>query len=252
VGHVGSRLRALWRDPWQSGGFRDEGTALLHYALFAAALCAWLASLGIRRVVLTATATGVAMAVALEATQLMIQSRMPGALDALVRTAGVLAGAALWATGRRSRSSMGWMCLLIVATAASAATQMLSPFEVADVRRPFGWLPFMGYYENNWFPAVSHVIELTLLYFPLGFCIGWVLGRPRLAAAAALGVTLLVCAPIEYFQGWIVGRYPDITDVAFSFAGAWLGTVVSIRGAEAFERTLADARDRAQVRTQVI
>jgi VanZ family protein len=40
-----------------------------------------------------------------------------------------------------------------------------------------------------------------------------------LAAAMAM--------PIEYFQGWIVGRYPDVTGVLLAMlgaaAGAWAG-----------------------------
>jgi VanZ family protein len=39
----------------------------------------------------------------------------------------------------------------------------------------------------------------------------------------ALLATFLIAAPIEYAQGWVIGRYPDITDVALSLAGAWLG-----------------------------
>jgi VanZ family protein len=45
--------------------------------------------------------------------------------------------------------------------------------------------------------------------------------------AAAMLLAAAMAMPIEYFQGWIVGRYPDVTGVLLAMlgaaAGAWAG-----------------------------
>ena len=122
----------------------------------------------------------------------------------------------------------------------SAAISLLSPFELADKRQPFGWFPFLGYFGNNWFPAVSHVIEITLIYFPFGFAMR-VARLNQQAVRAALLLVVVAAVGIEYAQSWFVGRYPDVTDVAFSALGGVLGSWFGGRGAQLFERARASA-----------
>jgi VanZ family protein len=239
VGSVAHKVHALQHDVWQYGGLTDEGIAVIHYVLVAVAACAWLDTLGVRRAAAGTILVGVPLAAGLEASQIAISSRMPGLEDALVRAAGVLLGAVLWRVGRGVRASGVWLALLVVATAAAAAMANLSPFTLAPQYRTFGWLPFMGYYAHTTFDTVSHVIELWLLYFPLGFVTAVVVARPTRAVLTAVLVTVAIAAPIEYGQGWIVGRYPDITDIAMSALGGWLGAWVGTRGATLFDRTAA-------------
>jgi VanZ family protein len=68
---------------------------------------------------------------------------------------------------------------------------------------------------------------LVLLYFPLGFCLAvWSRSDGRRWLPVAL-IALAIAAPVEYLQGWIVGRFPDASDVAVSLGGAltgaWMG-----------------------------
>ena len=51
----------------------------------------------------------------------------------------------------------------------SVLTDSIRLFEVAPAYAPFSWLPFQGYYGFTTFQTLSHVMELWLLYFPLGF-----------------------------------------------------------------------------------
>jgi VanZ family protein len=118
--------------------------------------------------------------------------------------------------------------------------QLLSPFSVSPEYRPFVWVPFLGQYANTTTETLSHTFELVLLYFPLGFVLaasrvqpGFHPGIPAYAAppprvyAAAMLLAAAMAMPIEYFQGWIVGRYPDVTGVLLAMlgaaAGAWAG-----------------------------
>jgi glycopeptide antibiotics resistance protein len=223
VGIVSGHVRAFVREPWQFTGLRDEGIVVLIASLFAMALAAYLMALGERHAGRKAMALGIAVVCALESAQVVLGSRMPGLWDAGVGSAGVIIGTALWALSKRIIWPQLWQGLLIAMTILAVALQMLSPFERAAAYRGFSWFPFLGYYTRTTFETVSHVIELALAYFPLGFCL--VLGAEsrRRAMIVAFTLTVLISAPIEYLQGWVVGRYPDISDVGLSLMGAWIG-----------------------------
>jgi VanZ family protein len=229
TGTVATKVRSLQGNLWQFTGLRDEGTSLMLAAFFATTLASYLSVLGERRVGSKTAALGVGSVFLLEASQLFIGSRMPSLWDALVSSIGVVIGAVLWSVAARIIWPRLWLIVLIMLTAGSAALQMLSPFEIAAQYHAIGWFPFFGYYSHTTFETLSHVIELLLLYFPLGFWIAMSGERPASKVTAgkpvllALALTLLIAAPIEYLQGWVVGRYPDLTDVALSLAGAWIG-----------------------------
>ncbi|HKV98480.1 MAG TPA: VanZ family protein [Vicinamibacterales bacterium] len=226
VGTVVSKARSFVRDPWQMGVLTDEGIAFLHYGLFGVATCLWLAAIGRTRAAMSAAVIGAAAAFGLEGSQLFITSRMPGLEDALVRAAGALVGAAAGTLLPR-RSGRGlWLAGFVIATAAAAAMQQLSPFTIAPAYRPFGLMPFLSDYVHTTFETLSHVIELVLLYAPIGFLMRRTIRSPGRALAAALVCTLVIAAPVEYLQGWVVGRYPDLTDIGLSLAGGWLGVRV--------------------------
>ncbi|MES1254091.1 MAG: VanZ family protein [Acidobacteriota bacterium] len=242
VGSVARKLRALRWNVWQYTGFGDEGISIVHYALFSVACCAWLRALRVRRPGLTTIAIGVPVAFLLEASQLGVSSRMPGLEDAVVEAAGVVIGAMLWRAAQRVQAPWAWLGLLVIATAAAAAMEILTPFELAAERHLFNWLPFMGYYAYTTFQTLSHVLELWLLYFPLGFGFAVMARQPARAIAAAAVVGCAIATPLEYGQGWIVGRFPDVTDIAMSVVGACLGAWVGTRGAEMFGGLVSSLR----------
>jgi len=223
VGVVTGHVRAFVQEPWQFTGLRDEGIVVLVASLFAMSLAAYLLALGERAAGRKAAALGIGVVCALEACQVVLGSRMPGLWDAAVGSAGICIGTGLWALSNRIIWPHLWQGLLIAMTIIAAAVQMLSPFEWAPAYRGFSWFPFLGYYTRTTFETLSHVIELALAYFPLGFCL--VLGSEsrRRAVVLAVILTLSISVPIEYLQGWVVGRYPDISDVGLSLLGAWIG-----------------------------
>lgn len=237
VGTVASKAHTFVRDPWQTGILTDEGIAFLHYGLFGLATSLWLEAVGRPRAAASAALIGIVAALGLEGSQLFISSRMPGIEDALVRAAGAVVGVGssrLLAGGRLRRV---WLAGFVIATALAAAMQQLSPFTVAPVYRPFGLIPFLSDYEHTTFETLSHVIELVLLYAPLGFVTRLAISPPRRALLAALLCTLAIALPVEYLQGWVVGRYPDLTDLAISLAGGWVG--VRVAQAASSEQTQA-------------
>jgi VanZ family protein len=236
VGTLVGKLRALHADPWQFVVVSDEGVEVVRYAIFGLVASLWLRQLGVRSAATVAAVGGAAVAVGLEASQWIIGSRMPGLEDATVHAAGALAGVALSRRWPWGRSPVFWCVVLWFGTALGAAFQLLSPFEIAAVHRPFFWLPFIGYYAHTTFETVSHGFELVLLYFPLGFALSIAGGRRR-SIWIAVAVTLLIAAPLEYLQGWIVGRYDDVTDVAVAVLGAAIGVWTAGAGSQEFWRS---------------
>jgi len=229
LGTVASKIHALRQDVWQAGVLTDEGIAIVHYALFGLATCLWLQAVGRRGVARWAAAIGVTTAVGLEGAQVVITSRMPGLEDAAVRAAGALTGVAFWPLTRAYPARGFWLAVLVAGVAAGAAMQQLSPFEIAPAYRPFGLMPFFSDYAHTTFETLSHVFELVLLYAPLGFVWRRLQGPSGRALGWSLAVTLLIAVPVEYLQGWVVGRYPDLTDIAVSAAGDWLGFRLACR-----------------------
>jgi glycopeptide antibiotics resistance protein len=227
VSTVVGKVRALVADPLQFTGLRDEGLIFLVAALFSMSVAAYLRAIGSLRPALGGIVVGAVACMFLESIQLFITSRMPGLWDAGVGVAGSLAGVTLWNV-RASRAANGlrWGVLALV-TATAAACVMLSPFQFSSTYHSFGWFPFHGYYVRTTFEALSHVIEQLVLYFPLGFLVAYP-GRPTAGLVRrALVATLAIAGPIEYLQGWVDGRYPDVTDVGIALLGAALGLGVT-------------------------
>jgi VanZ family protein len=222
VGTLVGRLRAIRVDPWQFAMVSDEGVEFIRYALFGLAAATWLRQIGRRGAAAAAAVAGAALAFLLEGTQFIVGSRMPGLEDAIVHAGGAAAGAAFSAGWPYGRSGTFWFRTLLIATAGAAAVQMLSPFDIAPTHRPLTWLPLSNYYEHTSFETLSHAFELALIYFPLGFAASASssTGVAWLRAAAA---TLLIAVPLEWLQGWVTGRYGDVTDVGISLLGAAFG-----------------------------
>jgi VanZ family protein len=223
VGTVATKIRSLQAGLWQYSGLRDEGLILMVTALFAMSLAAYLAAVGVKAAGRKAAGIAACVVVALEGSQILITSRMPSLWDAIVGAAGVAAGAMLWSLSRRLQWRSLGLSLLVLSTAVAAAMAMLSPFEISPEYHTMGWFPLLSYYSRTTFEALSHVFELVLLYFPLGYC--FTAGAPprRRLGLLAVCLALAVAAPVEALQGWVIGRYPDVSDVALSLAGVWLG-----------------------------
>jgi glycopeptide antibiotics resistance protein len=211
VGEVGSNLRALYRDPWQSGALTDEGSGVILYALATVALTEWFRATGIPQAWLKAVACAAVLAMGLELSQALVGSRTPAGSDAAVRLLGVAVGACLVPGVRGSRHRFPWLALLLAACVASAVISTWSPFQIRDQRDGFAWFPLLGFVLATVNRGRSVVVMVFLV-----------------TSAAAVGT--------EYGQSWFAGRHADVTDVAFFALGGVLGAWLGGHGARNFER----------------
>ena len=114
-------------------------------------------------------------------------------------------------------------------TAGAAAVFGLSPFEWAPDRTGLQSFLFLNYYARTSLQTVSHVLELSGIYFPLGFALGWCWAG-RAPWVLALGGAGTIGLAVEYAQGWVTGRVPDVTDVGVSILAAGVGVLTARRG----------------------
>jgi len=243
VGTVAAKVHALVTEPWQFTVLRDEGLVVMFCCLLAMALAGYISALGRNHSAAKAAAVGVVGVCALEFSQLLITSRMPGLWDAAVASVGVVVGTLLWAGLGPVRSSASWRVGLFAMTAAAASLLMLSPFELSGQYQGFSWYPFRNYYERTTFEGLSHVIELGLAYFPLGYWLARGKGSQWRQFTLVFGLALLIAGPLEYLQGWIVGRFPDISDIGLSLAGGGLGLIARQEGNRPIEPKVGDLSD---------
>jgi VanZ family protein len=181
-----------------------------------------------------------AVAVLLEAPQLVVRSRTPSATDVLV---GALAALGGWYAGRVHHEGLAlpftvsWGVVWFAAL--TAVTQPPAGATPRDVPRPFDWVPGLPFESGDPLHALEEMLVKLVLFGLLGVIVAaWRLPprsrrAPRgsvpvaLAVAAALG--LLAAAFFESGQRWHDTHTPCVTDVLLGGAGAALGVLVASR-----------------------
>ena len=239
VGSVLPKARSFFADPIQLAVPTDECLSFLQHLLFTSTLVLWLEEIGVGAAKAVAGCVGVAVALGAEAGQVFIAARMPGLWDAGIGMAGALIGIPLAASFQKSTKSPRWWAGVFALTMIGVALQQLSPFTPADDVRPFQWIPFLNYYAFTSSETVSHSAELLLAYFPLGCAFALATRRRRKRFHVVLAAALLIAVPVEYMQRYIGGRFPDVTDIALSLAGAWLGAWTATQGWRLFDEQMA-------------
>jgi glycopeptide antibiotics resistance protein len=251
VGSVIPKLHMFVADPIQLGVPTDEALGFLQHLLFTSTLVIWFEDIRVGLPQARAAFVGVVVALAMEGGQLFIGARMPGLWDAGIGIAGALAGIPHGVAYINTTKKPLWWVGVLLLTTVGMAMQQLSPFTPVDNARAFQWIPFLNYYTLTSSETVSHSAELLLGYFPLGFGFSLATRRRRNRVRAAIAAALLIAAPVEFLQMFIGNRFPDITDIALSVAGAWLGAWTATEGWRLFDEQIAIVRRELTVTTPV-
>lgn len=129
--------------------------------------------------------------------QLLILGRQPVLSD----FAGAAAGCLLFAFGTPPLASALFLITVVLVRG------LMPGVEGSGIRR-FSWLPFGGFLNQDWQPAVFTLIEKVVYY---GGAL-WSLRQAGMNAVAATAGVAVALAALEAAQTAIPGRTPEITD----------------------------------------
>jgi len=121
-----------------------------------------------------------------------------------------------------------WLCILGALFWYPFNFQMDGAFAVERLER-LQAVPFLSYYWNSEYQALSGLLRKTLLFLPLGVALG-VMFHPfrqahvrRLAASATTLIGFFAASAVELGEAFLPGKYPDSTDLFLEFAGVIIG-----------------------------
>lgn len=225
LGTTRSKIKGFIREPLDlTGPIRDEAVVLMRFFLLGYVGVLWGRQSGLTSPITFGIGIAVTVGAILEVSQFVVGSRMPSIRDLVVIATGSVTGGSFAMVPTKSVSTYLWSVLIITASVIAAALQALSPFRLAAEYRPMNWFPFLAYYERTTFIALSNFIETFLTFLPMGFILQYLHPRSRRVLPVVVVVAGTSAFSLELAQGWIEGRYPDITDVL----GALLGGVVGV------------------------
>jgi glycopeptide antibiotics resistance protein len=244
VGSLLSKIKFLANQPIHfKAALSDEGIVFIRFFLFAfvCSLCfrEWQHPNSAIKGIIFSSLIGLAF----ESCQIIIESRMPSFQDGAVVVLGSIGGGLFAAFRRRLNSPQIWSIMMIAATWMAAMLHTLSPFRFTSDYHSLNWFPFLAYYDRTSFVALSNFIESVLIYYPLGFVLAYFIDREKSPYIFIGIITGVIAFPLELSQGWVDGRYPDITDVLGAVMGAIFGAWTCREGWKAFERYVLYMRE---------
>ena len=238
VGFVWSKLKALINNPLHyTPVLRDEGVVLFRFILLGSVCVMWFQERMQKRPLVTGIAMSCFIGVFLEGCQLIIISRMPGIQDVVIVVSGSFCGGCLANLLRHNKiPAILWCIIVILATLFTAGMQSLSPFQLSAEYHAMNWVPFLSYYERTTFIALSNFIESVITYFPMGFLVQHLILKKKSNFFLIGIIAFMMAYCLEFSQGWIGGRYPDITDALGGTAGAVFGAWTNAKGWTIFNK----------------
>jgi VanZ family protein len=218
VGSVWHKVKLLRRDPWQTAAAMHARAIFLRDALATVAIAWWLRRRGVRMPVGRAFAAAAAGAgLILPASQIFIESRMPGLQEALIGVAGAVGGAIAARVIDRIRSPAWWWALVALATAASV--DMPAPGRLTLVE---------GF-------------QLLLACVPLGFATALAIESRTRAEWLALTAAFVIGMGAAHFGDEFLIETTTLLQIGLTAAGGWLGAAAANRGWRTFRRATQTA-----------
>jgi glycopeptide antibiotics resistance protein len=181
-----------------------------------------------------------AFGVALELSQVFVSSRGPNFQDMGGIVLGSFLGALLVPIQGWRRYPLPSAAFTYLVVVASVALAEMHPFRFGPWHNGFNFIPFMSEYSKTSFHALALFIESALAWVPLGFCWAYLLPRQKAIPFLGVGTALATAFPFELAQGFVEGRFPDVTDILGAGMGVTAGYLLLSRGREAFQGYLSD------------
>ena len=235
VGIVWSKATGMLHAPvLLTSQLTDELVVGFRYFLFALIAAYWMRSIDNLVWPLAGILLSASVGIFFEFAQLIVVSRAPTAQDLVVIIIACSLGGLFALIAPTKISAMVWALPAIIITAIGATVQTLAPFEFAAHHNAMNLFPFLHYYGDSTFNAIANFLETLLIYFPLGFILQFVFSNRKSAFIFIVLIVGAMAYTLEYCQGWIVGRYPDITDVIAAILGAVIAGSLCLRWSRVF------------------
>lgn len=235
VGSVWSNVKGVMENPGQlTLNFTDEFVVGFRFFLFAVITALWLRSINNSLWPVAGILLSASIGIFFELSQFIVSSRSPSLQDLFVVIVGCSLGGVFALLLPKRISPIIWIVPMIVITFMTAAVQTLAPFEMRMAYLSMGMVPFLPYYESSTFTAIANFLEGMITYVPLGFVLQYAISHRRSAFILIVIIVALLAYSLEYAQGWIVGRYPDITDVIGAVIGAVIAGSLCLRWTRVF------------------
>lgn len=242
VGLFMDKAKPLLRHPFDLSLPNDELVVFIRFLLATLFACRLAAEAGLRRPARILVPALSIIALSLEGTQIIITSRSPALQDAATSVLGVAAGGIAFGFPGFREHPWKWGVVGALSVFASAVMDGLHPFRFRDFHTGFNWLPFMAEYARTGFQALGNLVEAALIYFPLGFLLGYFFPASRRSAWLALALAVAHSFAVETAQGLVAGRHADVTDVIGAAMGCLAGSLVLRRGWRAYRAYVAEDR----------
>lgn len=232
------KARIIMGHPFDLTWPNDELLTFIRFLLATLFACRLADECGLRNPRRTLVPFLVAAAVLLEAAQIIVGSRSPAFQDAATSVLGVLGGALAFGFPGFHRHPLAWGIVGTLAVTASAALADLFPFAFVPRHVGFNWVPFSYGEAHTAFAAMSHFLETGLAWFPLGFLLCYFFPGRR-TALHSLSLAVAIALGLEWSQGFVAGRFSDITDVLGAAVGSLAGSLCFSRGWRAYREYTA-------------
>ena len=235
LGIVWSKIKGAFVEPEVlTLQLTDELTVGFRFFLFAIITTLWLRSVGNSLWPIAGILLSASIGVCFELAQFIVVSRAPTVQDLIVVMLGCTLGGLFMLIVPRKVSAIVWIVPIVVFTLITAAVQTLAPFEMRIEHVQMGMTPFLPYYNASTFHAIANFLEGLIMYIPIGFVLQYAISHRRSAFILIALVVAAIAYALEYAQGWIVGRYPDITDVIGAVIGATIAGSLCLRWTQVF------------------
>jgi glycopeptide antibiotics resistance protein len=201
---------------------RDEFLLASQFALIGFLAVGLLQGLGVRAAYSLSLFLVALWATVTEMSQLIVASRVASALTLSFSWIGAAIGVAARGWYALSPRPRRFLVLYALFVLGAHAVDALSPFALRESYLRPALLPFRQYQSAYFVSALSNVFHALLVFMPLGY----LASRIRLSRARGLLfwiVLFVALVAIELGQGFIAGRYPDVTDCFLPFLGAVIG-----------------------------
>ncbi len=243
IGGIWNHVKPILHHPFHFSLPDEDVFACIQFLLASLFLCRVFQESGWHRPATAGLLVLFLAGISLEASQFIIVSRYPEVQDVLVGMMGTTLGAILFHfPGFRERPRM-WSLTSVLGIFSASMVRSLHPFQFKTSPTHFNWIPFRPQYEATTAAALGNFLANGMVYFPIGFLIGYFFPKARQATNVALIISGCIALILETAQGWVVGRYSDVTSVFGALLGSLLGSLVLTRGWPAFTEYMRQDED---------